>query len=126
LAGAAEALSSDYVHHAGVYVASEKLLAVNRSPAEDQAAVLGDERVAELFKGLNFTRVDDRAGSLIGLIQEIWRPFLILMLIAMLVEAGLCLPRRQPPRLEEAGFPRTHRNREERPMKAADLSRAKA
>lgn len=95
IAGAPDALSIDYVHHAGVYAAGDKLLAVNRSAAEDQAPVLSDERVAELFKGLNFTRVDDRAGSLIGLVQEIWRPLLIAMIIAMLVEAGLCLPRRR-------------------------------
>jgi hypothetical protein len=77
-------------------VAGEKLLAVNRSTAEDQAAVLTDDRVAELFKGLNFVRVDDRAGSLAGLIQEIWRPCLVVMMISLLVEAGLCLPRRRP------------------------------
>lgn len=94
LAGAPDAISTDYAHYAGVYAAGERLLAVNRSPAEDQAAVLADDRVSELFKGLNFTRVDDRAGSLAGLIQEIWRPFLIAMMISMLVEAGLCLPRR--------------------------------
>lgn len=94
LAGAPDALSTEYVHHAGVYQAAEKLLAVNRSTAEDQATVLADDRVAELFKGLNFTRVDDRAGSLVGLIQEIWRPFLVVMMIALLVEAALCLPRR--------------------------------
>jgi hypothetical protein len=96
VAGAPEALSTDYAHHAGVYAAGEKLLAVNRATSEDQAAVLPDDRVAELFKGLNFVRVDDRAGSLAGLIQEIWRPFLVVMMISLLVEAGLCLPRRRP------------------------------
>jgi hypothetical protein len=93
LAGAPEAISIDYPYHAGVYVDGDKLLAVNRAEAEDQAAVLPGERVEALFKGLDFTRVEDRAGSLAGLIQEIWRPFLVVMLIAMLVEAGLCLPR---------------------------------
>src|SRR5207245_3619412 len=44
VAGAAEAISTEYAHHAGVYVAGEKLLAVNRSTAEDQAAVLSDDR----------------------------------------------------------------------------------
>jgi hypothetical protein len=105
LAGPPDAISTEYVHHAGVYAAGEKLLAVNRSPAEDQAAVLPDDRVAELFRGLNFVRVDDRAGSLIGLIQEIWRPFLIAMLVAMLVEAGLCLPRRTRPGVDGPGIP---------------------
>jgi hypothetical protein len=94
VAGAPEAISTEYVHHAGVYAAGERLLAVNRAASEDQAAILGDERVAELFKGLNFDRIDDRAGGLAGLIQEVWRPFLVAMMVALLVEAGLCMPRR--------------------------------
>jgi hypothetical protein len=102
VAGPPDALSTDYVHHAGVYSAGERLLAVNRSPAEDQAAVLADDRVADLFKGLDFTRVDDRAGSLAGLIEEVWRPFLVVMLIAMLVEAALCMPRRAQESRNEA------------------------
>jgi hypothetical protein len=128
LAGAPDALSTDYVHHAGVYAAGEQLLAVNRSTAEDQAAVLADDRVAALFQGLNFTRVDDRAGSLAGLIQEIWRPFLVVMLIALLVEAALCLPRRvQEPRRDESTLPGFLPHAEERPRaKVVDLSRAKA
>ena len=122
LAGAPDAISTDYAHHAGVYVAGEKLLAVNRSAAEDQAAVLSAERVAELFKGLDFTRVDDRAGSLVGLIQEIWRPFLLVMMIAMLVEAGLCLPRRmQAARPDGPGIPRLRGLAD-----AADSSKTKA
>jgi Aerotolerance regulator N-terminal len=94
LAGAPDAISTEYQHHAGVYQAGEKLLAVNRSRAEDQAAVLAEDRLTELFRGLDFTRVDDKAGSLAGLIQEIWRSFLIAMMISLIVEAGLCLPRR--------------------------------
>jgi hypothetical protein len=93
VAGPPDAISTDYVHHAGVYAAGERLLAVNRSSAEDQAAVLADDRIADLFKGLDFSRVDDRAGSLAGLIEEVWRPFLVVMLIAMLAEAALSMPR---------------------------------
>jgi hypothetical protein len=49
--------------------------------------------VAGLFQGLDFSRVDDNADNANSLIQEIWRLFLISMIAAMLVEAGLCLPR---------------------------------
>jgi hypothetical protein len=94
VAGPPDALSTEYVHHAGVYAAGDRLLAVNRAAAEDQPTMLTDERVAGLFQGLSFIRVDDRPGGLAGLIHEIWRPFLVAMLIALLVEAGLCLPRR--------------------------------
>jgi len=93
LAGADGALSTAYPFHRGVYTVGERLLAVNRAAAEDQAAVLGDPRVAGLFQGLDYARVDDRAGSIKSLIQEIWRLFLAAMIVAMVVEAGLCLPK---------------------------------
>ncbi len=93
VAGPPDALSTEYAHHAGVYSSGDRLLAVNRGAAEDQAAILAGDRVAELFKGLDFTRIDDQAGSSMGLIQEVWRPFLVAMLIALLVEAVLCMPR---------------------------------
>jgi hypothetical protein len=103
VAGPPDAISTEYLHHAGVYQAGDKLLAVNRSTAEDQAAVLADTRVTDLFKDLDFTRVDDKADSLAGLIQEIWRSFLFMMMISLLVEAGLCLPRRVERKGQEVG-----------------------
>ncbi len=93
LAGAEGALSTEYPFHPGVYQAGQRLLAVNRPAAEDQAAVLDDERVAGLFHGLDLARVDDRAGSAKTLVQEIWRLFLETMIVAMVCEAGLCLPK---------------------------------
>ena len=99
------ALSTDYAHQSGIYSVGEKLLAVNRNDAEDQAGVLDDDRLAGLFSGLSFSRVDDQAGSLEGLIQEVWRMFLVAMLIALIVEAVLCMPR-MIPKVEETGFPR--------------------
>ncbi len=94
VAGAEEALSTDFRFHRGIYAAGERLLAVNRAAGEASAPVLADARVAELFRGLDFARVDDKAGSLGSLIQEIWRLFLVAMMVAMVVEAALCLPRR--------------------------------
>ena len=88
-----EALSTEYPLHRGIYRAGDRLLAVNRAAAEDLAPVLADGRVAGLFRGLDFARVDDQAGNISSLIQEIWRLFLVAMMVAMVVEAGLCLPR---------------------------------
>jgi hypothetical protein len=120
LAGVQDTLSTDYAHQAGVYQAGDKLLAVNRSPAEDQALVLADERVADLFKGLDFTRVDDRAGIAEGLIQEIWRIFLLVMMISLLLEAALCLPRKaQKSETEEAAVRRFTMKAKEPPATAA-------
>ncbi len=93
LAGDDEAVSTEYPLHAGIYASGERLLAVNRPAAEDQAPVLANDTVTGLFQGLDFSRVDDKEGSLNALIQEIWRFFLIAMMTALIVEAGLCLPR---------------------------------
>jgi hypothetical protein len=93
VAGAAQALSTDYPFHRGIYQDGDKLLAVNRAAGEASAPVLADRRVADLFQGLDYARLDDSAGSLGSLIQEIWRLFLVAMMVAMVVEAGLSLPR---------------------------------
>jgi hypothetical protein len=93
IAGDDAGLSTEYPLHAGVYQSGERLLAVNRPAAEDAAPVLADARVAELFRGLDFSRVDDRAGNSSSLVQEIWRLFLSAMLVAMVAEAVLCMPK---------------------------------
>ena len=105
LTGAEEALSTDYALHRGIYRSGDRLLAVSRAPAEDLAPVLADDRVAGLFRGLDFTRIDDRAGNLSALIQEIWRLFMVAMMVAMIVEACLCLPRRRQRGALDERFP---------------------
>ncbi len=97
VAGAEDAISTDFPIHRGVYSEKDRLIAVNRPTPEEAAPVLDDKRVAELFRGLDFDRVDDSAGSMSSLIQEIWRLFLTAMLIALVAEAALCLPRKKPP-----------------------------
>ncbi len=93
LSGAETALSTEYSFHQGVYTTGERLLAVNRPVSEDQAPVLADVRVAGLFRGLPFARVDGNTGSAGSLIHEIWRLFLAAMIVALVCEAALCLPR---------------------------------
>jgi hypothetical protein len=93
LAGSEGALSSEYAVQAGAYSSGGALLGVNRPEEEDLSSVLADERVAGLFEGLDFTRIDQAASSERSLVEELWRPFLIAMMIALLVEAWLCLPR---------------------------------
>ena len=95
VAGGGEALSTEYPHHAGVYRAGERTWAVNRSAGEDKPAVLGDEQLQGLFGNLEFDRIDDRAGSLASLTHEIWRVFLVGMLVALVAEAALSLPRKR-------------------------------
>jgi len=88
-----EGISTEFAVHRGVYSAGDRLLAVNRPRAEDDARILSDARTEELFRGLDFVRVDDQAGNLNSLIQEIWRLFLLTMLAALVLEAVLCLPK---------------------------------
>ncbi len=104
-------LSTESRFHRGVYAAGDRLLAVNRPAVEDDARVLNDAQLAELFRNLKFSRVDDRAGSLGSLIQEIWRAFLIAMLVSLVVEAALCLPKvvRATESTSSAGFGRPAR-----------------
>jgi hypothetical protein len=90
-----QGLSTEMAYHRGVYrdADRERLLAINRPAAEDDSKTVGDEQVAELFHGLNYARVDDEAGNVGSLVQEIWRAFLGTMLVALVVEAALCLPK---------------------------------
>ena len=96
-----QGISTEALYHRGVYRSNDRLLAVNRPATEDESRVLTESRLTELFRGLNFVRVDDQAGSLNSLIQEIWRVFLITMLVSLIVEAALCLPK-VPRKLETA------------------------
>ncbi|MCC9608063.1 BatA domain-containing protein [Blastopirellula sp. JC732] len=94
LAGGQSALSSEYPYVAGVYAVENRTVAVNRTEAEDQGEVLPLERIDGLFQGLRFDRVSDAAGDSSALAREIWRVFLIMMMIALFVESLLCIPKR--------------------------------
>jgi len=93
LTGVEGVLSTDYAFQPGVYQSGDRLYAVNRPSAEDLAPVVPRPKVVALFAGLDFSRVDDSTDADSSLIQEIWRLFLVTMIAAMVVEAGLCLPK---------------------------------
>src|SRR5262249_31702668 len=82
LAGADNAVSTEYPAHAGVFSLDDKTLAVNRAEAEDQAQILPKARVGELFQGLDFEQVDGSARGGDSLTREIWRMFLVAMMAA--------------------------------------------
>jgi hypothetical protein len=77
-----------------VYETGGTLLAVNRPIAEDHARVLTDTNVVYFFVGLDFVRIVVSPGNDRGMIEEIWRMFLAMMMVAMLIEAVLCMPKR--------------------------------
>jgi hypothetical protein len=88
-------LSNELGLHGGVYESGSKLVAVNRPAAEDIAETLTSEQFSQVFKGLDVVRIEDSAGSTKKIQQEIWRFFLILMIIALLLESLFSLPRKQ-------------------------------
>ena len=87
------ALSSELGAHAGVYAAPGRLLAVNRPRTEDAADVVADAQLDELFRGVTFERHVQEAGGLGRIVEEVWRLFLVAMLLALIAEGLLCLPR---------------------------------
>jgi hypothetical protein len=88
------ASSTEAGFHAGVYASQRRLLAVNRPTAEDAAEVVADRQIETLFQGLAFNRYEQKAGGLGSIVQEVWRLFLIAVLVALVVEGLLCVPRR--------------------------------
>lgn len=105
LAGPSGAGSLEAGRQAGVYESAGRLVAVNRPAAEDASAVATPERIDALFRGLSYSRIEGRAGRGDSIVQEIWRAFLIAMLVALVGEGLLSLPRRRPaaaPALAEA------------------------
>ena len=98
IVGELEVLSTEFSVHGGVYQVEDQLFAINRSTAEDRSELVQDKELEALFAGLQFARVDDSAGNLSGIVREIWRLFLILMIFALILEALLCIPRVIPRR----------------------------
>jgi hypothetical protein len=93
VAGPSDRLSSEAAFQAGAYRADARWIAVNRSPAEDLAAVVPQPRIDALFAGLRYDRADDQTDASRRLAREIWRTLLAAMLAALVVEAALCLPK---------------------------------
>lgn len=95
LAGSENADPMEFPYHAGIYSTDDRTVVINRPAEEDFPGTVDDQQLQELFAGLDFSRVDDSAGNLKSLIQEIWRFFMGAMIVALVVEAALCLPSRE-------------------------------
>ena len=68
------------------------LVAINRPQEEDTDQISSSESIEKIFSGLDYHHIKDEVGGMTSLANEIWRIFLILMAIALVVEAFLCLP----------------------------------
>ena len=78
--------------HASVLEAGDRLLALNRPPAEDSSQVLSTTALNDLFAGLDYRVLTGTLSDNRSLTNEVWRTFLICMALAIIGEALLCLP----------------------------------
>lgn len=82
--------------NAGVYRAGERLLAVNRPSAEDDRSLLEPAAAKNLLGPLPLQLLQERTARSDALQGEIWRLFLIGMLVFLFFEAILVLPPKKP------------------------------
>jgi hypothetical protein len=89
------AVPEDRPLHAGIFSSGDRLTALNRPPGEDQPETLASSDLDRLFAGLDFHVFDRTLGSTHSLTNEVWRTFLLLVGLALIGEALLCLPPRR-------------------------------
>ena len=90
-------IAADLPLRAGILLAGDRTIALNRPPAEDQPQRLSETTLNELFTGLDFRVLTDSLEAGRSLTSEIWRTFVIAMALAVLGEALLCMPPRREP-----------------------------
>jgi len=99
--------------HAGVFQDGDVWCALNRSTPEDRAPVTPVETVDALFAGLAYERIDDAVGDPASLASEIWRFFLMAMVLALVAEALLCMPEKKVQAQGFGEFSAAHRHRKQ-------------
>ncbi len=91
LMGEESVLSNTYGEQPGVFQIDNYTIAQNRPESEDDARIVSSESLSSMFGSLRWYRVDAITTDS-GLVQEIWRWFVIVMLVALLLEALLSVP----------------------------------
>jgi hypothetical protein len=89
----------------GVFSLGDRLVALNRPPGEDQPQTLSTSELDDLFAGLDFRVLNDTLENGRSLTNEVWRTFLVLVALALIGEALLCMPpRREKPATKGSAF----------------------
>ena len=85
-------------YEAGVFRLGDRLLALNRPPAEDAPEILTRDLLDAVLAGTHYTLLD-QAGQANdpSLSRDVWRAFITAMLFFLLSEALLCLPNKSHP-----------------------------
>ncbi|NQX00259.1 BatA domain-containing protein [bacterium] len=87
-------------YEAGVFRLGERLLAINRPAQEDNPEILTREQLDQALEGTRYTLLDQAGQS--GdpsLSRDVWRAFLIAVLLLLIAEAILCLPKKSHPQV---------------------------
>lgn len=82
--------SANAPYEAGVWKLGDRVLATNRPLTEDQWQILTSNRLDTMLEGVPYKLFEDQ-GKSDALTKEIWRAFLIAMLVFLITEAILCL-----------------------------------
>jgi hypothetical protein len=76
----------------GAYRFEDQLVAINRSTLEDTSPALRESDLSQLLQGTGFQLLQDDTGSDQSLAKEVWRVFIVLMILFLIGEAYLSLP----------------------------------
>jgi hypothetical protein len=76
----------------GAYEHDSEWISLNRPVSEDVARILSREEADALLSGLDVQHVNQSLATAAPLTSEIWRALLIIMALALITEAFLCMP----------------------------------
>jgi len=91
--GGEEGESRDFNTEAGVYRLGNRVVAVNRPEREDLVPSMEGDEAVELFGEMPVALFQEKREGSAGDPKEIWKWFLALMAVALLVEGFLILPK---------------------------------
>jgi hypothetical protein len=87
-------------YESGIFRLGDRLLAINRPAQEDNLEILSRESLDDALEGTGYTLLD-QAGQANdpSLSRDVWRAFLIAVLLFLIAEAILCLPKKTHPQV---------------------------
>jgi len=86
--------NSEYA--SGVFRLGDRLIALNHPPSEDAPEILSRESLDAVLDGTAYTLLDQAGQSNDpSLARDVWRAFLIAVLLFLIAEALLCLPKKE-------------------------------